>query len=264
MPGMSDTPYWIDTHAHIYADQFDPDRDEMLQRATENAVGKIFMPNIDHTSVDGMLNLEQRHPGLCYPMMGLHPCHVKKDFEQELYRVESWLAKRTFSAVGEMGTDLYWDKTFWDQQVEAFTIQVGLAKKYNLPIVVHCRESIDETIALAEKLQDGKLKGVFHCFTGSKEQAEKLLKLGFYLGIGGVATFKKGGMENVIPHIPMDRIVLETDSPYLAPTPHRGKRNEPAYISIIAQRVAELKNSNLGEVQAATTRNALNLFNLTN
>lgn len=256
---MSD--YWIDTHAHIFAKEFDADRDDMMRRAQDHAIGKIFMPNIDHTTIDRMLELEANYPGVCYPMMGLHPCHVKKDFEKELYIVENWLNKRAFSAVGEMGTDLYWDKTFWDQQVEAFTIQVGFARKHNLPIVVHCRESIDQTLELVEKLQDGKLKGVFHCFTGSKEQAEKLVKLGFYLGIGGVATFKKGGTEHVLPHVPLDRIVLETDSPYLAPTPHRGKRNEPAYIPLIAQRVAELKNTNLAEVQRATTHNALTLFN---
>ncbi|HMV08555.1 MAG TPA: TatD family hydrolase [Cyclobacteriaceae bacterium] len=252
--------YWIDTHAHIFAKEFDADRDDMMQRAQDVEIGKIFMPNIDHTTIDSMLELERKYPAVCYPMMGLHPCHVKKDFEKELYIVESWLNKRKFSAVGEMGTDLYWDKTFWDQQVEAFTIQVGFAKKHNVPIVVHCRESIDQTLELVEKLQDGKLKGVFHCFTGSKEQAEKLVKLGFYAGIGGVATFKKGGMENVLPHVPLDRIVLETDSPYLAPTPHRGKRNEPAYIPLIAQRVAELKNTNLADVQNATTQNALTLF----
>ena len=253
--------YWIDTHAHIFAKEFDADRDDMMQRAQDVEIGKIFMPNIDHTTIDSMLELEQKYPAVCYPMMGLHPCHVKKDFEKELYIVESWLNKRKFSAVGEMGTDLYWDKTFWDQQVEAFTIQAGFAKKRNIPIVVHCRESIDQTLELVEKLQDGKLKGVFHCFTGSKEQAEKLVKLGFYAGIGGLATFKKGGMENVLPHVPLDRIVLETDSPYLAPTPHRGKRNEPAYIPLIAQRVAELKNTNLADVQKATTQNALTLFN---
>lgn len=253
--------YWIDTHAHVYADAFDPDRAEVIQRATDLSIGKIFMPNIDHTTVDGMLELENKYPAVCFPMMGLHPCHVKKDFEKELYLVESWLTKRKFWAVGEMGTDLYWDKTFWDQQVEAFTIQVGFAKKYDLPVVVHCRESIDQTIELVEKLQDGKLKGVFHCFTGSKEQAEKLVKLGFYLGIGGVATFKKAGMEHVIPDIQMDRIVLETDSPYLSPTPHRGKRNEPAYIPLIAQRVAELKKCTVADVQMATTQNALQLFN---
>ena len=193
-------------------------------------------------------------------MMGLHPCSVKNDFDKELYIVESWLAKRKFAAVGEMGTDLYWDKIFWNQQVEAFTIQVGWAKKYRLPIVVHCRESLDQTIELVEKLQDGNLTGVFHCFTGDVTQAEKLVKLGFYLGIGGVATFKKGGMENVIPHIPLDRIVLETDSPYLTPAPHRGKRNEPSYIPLIGNRVAEIKNITVDELKSATTQNALKLF----
>jgi TatD DNase family protein len=254
--------YWIDTHAHIYADQFDPDRSDMLHRAEEKGIGKIFMPNIDHTSVDGMLELERQHPALCFPMMGLHPCSVNKDFEKELYVVESWLSKRKFAAVGEMGTDLYWDKTFWDQQVEAFKIQVSWAKKYRLPIVVHCRESIEQTIALTETLQDGNLTGIFHCFTGDEKQADKLIKLGFYLGIGGVATFKKGGMESVLPSIPLDRIVLETDSPYLTPTPHRGKRNEPSYIPLIGERVAELKNISIDELKKVTTENALKLFQL--
>lgn len=252
--------YWIDTHAHIYADQFDPDRIDMLHRAEEKGVGKIFMPNIDHTSIDGMLELESKYPKLCFPMMGLHPCSVNKDFEKELYVVENWLSKRRFAAVGEMGTDLYWDKTFWNQQVEAFKIQVSWAKKFKLPIVVHCRESMDQTIELVEPFQDGNLKGVFHCFTGTESQADKLIKLGFYLGIGGVATFKKGGMENVLPSIPLDRIVLETDSPYLTPAPHRGKRNEPSYIPLIGERVAELKKISVEELKKATTENALKLF----
>ncbi len=252
--------YWIDSHAHIYSDDFDVDRIDMMHRTEEKGIDKIFMPNIDHTSIDAMLDVENKYPSKCFPMMGLHPCSVKKDFEKELYIVESWLAKRKFTAVGEMGTDLYWDKTFWDQQVEVFTIQVSWAKKYKLPIVVHCRESIDQTIELVEKLQDGNLTGVFHCFTGDVVQAEKLVKLGFYLGIGGVATFKKGGMENVIPHIPLDRIVLETDSPYLTPAPHRGKRNEPSYIPLIGSRVAEIKNITVDELKSATTNNALKLF----
>jgi TatD DNase family protein len=259
---MSDKEeYWIDTHAHIYATEFDTDRTDMLQRAEQKAIGRIYMPNIDHTSIDGMLELESKYPTTCFPMMGLHPCSVKNDFEKELYLVETWLNKREFAAIGEMGTDLYWDKTFWNQQVEAFTIQVNWAKKYNLPIVVHCRESMDQTIELVEKLQDGKLKGVFHCFTGNQVQAEKLIKLGFYLGIGGVATFKKSGMDEVLPHVPLDHIVLETDSPYLTPTPHRGKRNEPAYIPLIGQRVAEIKNITLTDVRQTTTQNARKLFN---
>lgn len=252
--------FWIDSHAHIYSEQFDVDRIDMMHRAEEAGVGKIYMPNIDHTSVDGMLELESKYPSICFPMMGLHPCSVDKDFEKELYIVENWLAKRKFAAVGEMGTDLYWDKTFWGQQVEAFKIQVSWAKKYSLPIVVHCRDSMDQTIALVETLQDGKLTGVFHCFTGDAVQAEKLIKLGFYLGIGGVATFKKGGTENVLPSIPLDRIVLETDSPYLTPAPHRGKRNEPSYIPLIGNRVAELKNISNEELKTATTQNALKLF----
>jgi TatD DNase family protein len=252
--------YWIDSHAHVYAEEFDTDRADMMHRAEEKDVRKMFMPNIDHTSVDSMLDLERKYPTSCVPMMGLHPCSVKRDFEKELYIVEGWLAKRKFAAVGEMGTDLYWDKTFWDQQVEAFKIQVKWAKQYKLPIVVHCRESIDQTIELVETLQDGQLTGIFHCFTGTVEQGEKLVKLGFYFGIGGVATFKKGGMENVIPHLPLDRIVLETDSPYLTPAPHRGKRNEPSYIPLIANRVAEFKNITVDELKTATTQNALKVF----
>jgi TatD DNase family protein len=252
--------YWIDSHAHIYSDQFDADRIDMMHRSEEAGIGRIYMPNIDHTSVDGMMELENKFPSICFSMMGLHPCSVDKDFEKELYVVENWLARRKFSAIGEMGTDLYWDKTYWDQQVEAFKVQVSWAKKYQLPVVVHCRDSMDQTIELVETLQDGNLTGVFHCFTGDTTQADKLIKLGFYLGIGGVATFKNGGMENVIPSLPLERIVLETDSPYLTPAPHRGKRNEPSYIPLIGKRVAELKNISVDELKAVTTQNANRLF----
>jgi TatD DNase family protein len=253
--------HWIDTHAHIYAEEFDADRQEMLDRSAHHEVEKIFMPNVDHTTIDAMLELESRWPQ-CIPMMGLHPCSVKKDFERELYIVEEWLSKRKFAAVGEIGTDLYWDKTFWDQQCEAFKIQAGWAQKFGLPLVIHCRESLDQTIAMVEKLQDGKLTGIFHCFTGTAEQAEKISRLNFYLGIGGVSTFKKAGLETVLPDIPIDRIVLETDSPYLAPVPHRGKRNEPAYIPLIAQKIADIKEMTLGEVQEKTTANAMGLFKI--
>ena len=251
--------HWIDTHAHIYSEEFDGDRQEMLRRCSENKVDSIFMPNVDHTTIDIMMEVESRWKG-CVAMMGLHPCSVKKDFQRELYVVEEWLSKRKFAAVGEIGTDLYWDKTFWDQQCEAFTIQVNWAKKFDLPVVIHCRDSLDETIALVENLQDGKLTGIFHCFSGSVEQAEKIAKLNFHLGIGGVATFKKGGLDAVLPEVPLDRIVLETDSPYLTPVPHRGKRNEPAYIPLIAQRVADIKQVSLDELQKHTTDNALKIF----
>jgi TatD DNase family protein len=255
---MSD--FWIDTHAHIYSDEFKPDREDMLARSEAAGIGKIYMPNVDHASIDGMMELEVKDPLRYISMMGLHPCSVKKDFEKELYIVEQWLAKRKFAAVGEIGTDLFWDKTFWEQQKEAFKIQVSWAKKYQLPIVIHCRESMNETIDLLEPLLDGKLTGVFHCFTGSAEQAKKITSMGFYLGLGGVTTFKNGGLDKVIPDLDLNYIVLETDSPYLAPVPNRGKRNEPAYIPIIAQRVADLRQMPLTEVQKITTTNALKLL----
>jgi len=257
MPG-----YWIDTHAHIYSEEFSCDANDMLSRCEENNVKKIFMPNIDHTSIDAMMEVESKNPNRCYPMMGLHPCSVKKDFEKELYLVEDWLNKRKFAAVGEMGTDLYWDKTFWKEQQEAFKIQVQWAKKRQLPLVIHCRESIDETIALLEPLVDGNLTGIFHCFSGSLEQAKKMIEMNFYLGIGGVITFKNGGLDKVLPDIDVHRMVLETDSPYLAPVPHRGKRNEPSYLTLIAQKICELKKMKLSELQKITTENALKIFNI--
>lgn len=251
---------FIDTHAHIYLDEFREDREAMIKRAQECGVNRIYMPNIDHTSIEGMLELVDKYPDVCFPMMGLHPCYVKADFETELGLVESWLAKRKFAAVGEIGTDLYWDKTFWEQQKEVFRIQVGWAKQYGLPIVIHCRESINETINMVEELQDGNLRGVFHCFTGDVDQAKRIIQLGFYLGVGGVSTFKKGGLDTVLPHVPLNRIILETDSPYLAPVPHRGKRNEPSYIPLIAKRVAEMTGSAIETIGDQTTTNARGLF----
>lgn len=253
---------YIDTHAHLYSEEFKIDRTDMLARCATEGVNKIFMPNIDHTSIDTMLEIESRSNSSCIAMMGLHPCSVKKDFERELYLVEQWLSKRKFAAVGEIGTDLYWDKTFWEQQKEAFTIQVNWAMQYNVPIVIHCRESMDETIALVEKITDGKLKGIFHCFSGTADQAERIIKLGFLLGIGGVVTFKNGGLDKVLPDIALDHLVLETDSPYLAPVPHRGKRNEPSYTPLVAQRIAELKNVPASHVGLITTDNALKLFGM--
>jgi TatD DNase family protein len=253
-------PFFVDTHAHIYAKEFNNDRLDMLSRCYEAGVGKIFMPNVDHTSIDGMMEVESRSEGRCFSMMGLHPCSVKKDFQKELYVVEEWLSKRNFSAVGEIGTDLYWDKTFWEQQKEAFNIQVAWAKKYRLPIVIHCRESMDETIAMVEHLQDGTLTGIFHCFGGSAEQAQRIVRAGFYLGIGGILTFKKSGLDAVVPELDLDRIVLETDSPYLAPVPHRGQRNEPSYIPLIASQLAGILKKDIEEISRITTQNAAKLF----
>ena len=251
---------YIDTHAHIYSEEFKEDLHDVLRVTFEKGVEKIYMPNLDHSSIDGMLELEDKYPGKCIPMMGLHPCYVKKDFEKELYLVEDWLKKKKFAAVGEIGIDLYWDTTFRPQQEEAFKIQVELAKKHHLPIVIHCRNSMKETLDLLQPMVSNDLKGVFHCFIGTIEDARQIIEMGFYMGIGGVATFKNGGVDKVLPDIEIKHLVLETDSPYLAPTPHRGKRNDPGFIPLIAQKLAEIKKISLDEVAKETTFNALQLF----
>jgi TatD DNase family protein len=253
----------IDSHAHIYLEAFKEEKEEVIERALSAGVTNIFMPNIDHTSVDDMLEMEEKNKGICFSMMGLHPCSVNKHFEKELYVVEEWLAKKDFLAVGEIGTDLYWDKSFWNQQQEAFKIQVKWAKEKSLPIVIHCRESIDETIEMVQEFKDENLTGVFHCFAGDLDQARKIIDLGdFYLGIGGVSTFKNGGLDKVLPDISLDHLLLETDSPYLAPVPYRGKRNEPAYLPLVASRIAELLKTDEDEVKEKTTANAKKLFKL--
>ncbi|OJJ20297.1 hydrolase TatD [marine bacterium AO1-C] len=253
---------FIDTHAHIYASQFKKDQADVLRRAFEQNVEKIYLPNIDHTSIDDMMEVEAKYPDHCFAMMGLHPCSVNKDFEKELYQVETWLNKREFVAIGEIGTDLYWDKTFFDQQAEAFKIQVEWAKKYKRPIVIHCRDSFQETIDLLTPLMDANLTGIFHCFTGTVEDAKKAIELGFLLGIGGVSTFKNGGLDKVLPEISLDHLVLETDCPYLAPVPYRGKRNESSYIPLIASRLADIKGIEIEEIEQKTTENAQKLFKL--
>jgi TatD DNase family protein len=250
----------IDTHAHIYASEFDGDRKEMLQRTFAADVTQIYMPNIDHTSIEGMLTLAEKYPGQCLPMMGLHPCYVNASFEKELQLVEQWLAKHPFTAVGEIGLDFYWSTEFRQQQEEAFRFQVNMAKKYHLPIVIHCRNSFAETVDLLKEIGTDGLSGIFHCFTGNLSDARQVIGMGFLLGIGGVSTFKNGGLDQVLPHIALEHIVLETDSPYLAPVPYRGKRNETAYLPIIAQRVADLKQTSVEEVSRITTANALTIF----
>ena len=271
----------IETHAHIYDDAFNEDRTQMLERAFESGITQIWMPNCAHTTTDGMLALATQYPNVCRPMMGLHPTYVKADFEQELYIVENWLDKMTIStnnptsidasltdgssvpqfvAIGEIGMDLYWDKTFVEQQKEAFLIQCDLALKHHLWIDIHCRNAFWEVVELIEKVGDTRLTGIFHCFTGTLEEAQKAIDLGFKLGIGGVATFKNGGLDKVLPYIDMKHIVLETDSPYLAPVPYRGKRNEVAYVPLIAQRVADLMQVSVEMVASQTTANALSLL----
>jgi TatD DNase family protein len=258
MPALT----YIDSHAHIYSEQFKPDRDDAIRKAAEAGVSQILMPNVDHTSIDDLLQTETDYPDICQAMMGLHPCSVQKHFQKELYTVENWLARRKFIAIGETGIDLYWDKTFLPEQQEALQIQVDWAKKYKIPIVLHTREAFNEVFEIIARNQDDTLQGVFHCFSGTAEEAQKVIKMGFYLGIGGVATFKNGGLDKVLPEIPLDHILLETDCPYLAPVPHRGKRNEPAYLPLIAHRVAEIKKVLVEELVAACTANTKKLFNL--
>jgi TatD DNase family protein len=250
----------IDTHAHIYLDEFHSDIEDVIKLSSDAGVEKVFMPNIDVSTIDNMLDLELRFPGICIPMMGLHPCYVKQNYAEELHIVEGWFEKRKFCAVGEIGIDLYWDKTYVDEQVKAFEFQLDIAKNLDIPAVIHCRDSIDMTIDLVRKNQDGRLKGIFHCFTGTRHQATQIIDLGFLLGIGGVVTFKNGGLDKVIPYVNLDHIVLETDSPYLAPAPYRGKRNMPSYLQYIVTKIAELKDCETAEVVASTSKNANDIF----
>ncbi len=252
----------IDTHAHIYASEFDNDRDEVVKRALEQGIDRILLPNIDLESIEPMLKTEAAYPEVCRSMMGLHPCYVDGNVEQTLEIIRGWFEKHNFIAVGEIGIDLYWDKTFRAEQEMAFVTQLNWAKEMNLPVVIHTRDSIEETLTLLRQEQDGSLRGVFHCFGGSVEEAQAINALGFHLGLGGVSTFKNGGMDKVIPHLDMNWVILETDCPYLAPVPHRGKRNEPAYTSLVAARVAELREERLEAIDALTTKNAEALFNL--
>ena len=250
----------IETHAHIYDEKYDEDRTEMLQRAWDIGIEQIWMPNCDHTTIPGMMALAESYPDRCLPMIGLHPTYVKDGFEKELQIVEEWLDKFKFIAVGEIGMDLFWDKTFKAQQEEAFLFQCALARKHNLWIDIHSREAYRETVSLIEKFGDPSLTGIFHCFIGSLEEAQKAIELGFKLGIGGVSTFKNGGLDKVLPFIDLENLVLETDSPYLAPTPYRGKRNEVSYVDLVAQRVADLKQITKKEVIETTTETAKSLL----
>ncbi|MGF1750628.1 MULTISPECIES: TatD family hydrolase [Vibrio] len=252
----------IDTHAHIYAEEFDADRDDVVQRALAAGVEKILLPNIDLASIEPMLATEAAYPSICRSMMGLHPCYVDGNVKDTLNEIHAWFDKHNFIAVGEIGIDLYWDKTYKAEQEYAFITQLNWAKERNLPVVIHTRDSIEETLSLLRKEQDGTLKGVFHCFGGSLEEAKAINELGFHLGIGGVSTFKNAGMDKVIPELDAKWLLLETDCPYLAPVPHRGKRNEPAYTSLIVDRMAQYKETDKASLIEMTTGNAKALFSL--
>jgi TatD DNase family protein len=255
--------HFVDTHTHLFSPSFDKDRTEIVQRAIKAGVETLLLPNIDIDSIETMYQLCSQFPQNCFPMMGLHPGSVDENWEENLAIIQKNLFDRKNCAVGEIGMDLYWDKTFVNEQAEAFRRQVNWAKELNLPIVIHAREAFDEIFAIVDELNDERLTGVFHCFTGTLEQAKKIHNYGgFKLGIGGVLTYKKAGLDEVLTHVELSELLLETDSPYLPPTPHRGKRNESAYLLHIAEKLADVKGISLSEVARVTTKNAHELFKL--
>jgi len=252
-------PFLIDTHAHIYLPEFDSDREKVMEMAKDAGVVAIYLPAIDSSTHDQMLQIESQYP-ICSSMMGLHPCSIKEDYAKEIGVIKNHLKQKNFIAIGEIGLDFYWDKTFSQQQYEAFHQQIELALDRNLPIAIHSRNAIDECIEVVT--QYPKLRGVFHCFSGNTEQAKKIIDLNFLLGIGGVVSFKNAGLDKVIQQIGLSSIILETDSPYLAPVPYRGKRNEPSYTKLVAEKIASLSNISIEDVALTTSQNAEKLFKI--
>ena len=252
----------IDTHTHLYLNDFAADIDDIIKRAGDEGVGKFYLPAIDSTETENLLSLEKKYPGVCFAMMGLHPCSVKKNYKEELEMVYSWLQKRKFAAIGEIGLDFYWDKTFAGQQYESFHRQIEWALQFDLPVVLHTREAVQQGIDVINEYAGKNLRGIFHCFSGTLQNAQDIIDTGFYLGIGGVITYKNAGLAEVIKEIDIKHIVLETDAPYLTPVPFRGKRNESSYIKYIVQKIAEVKNISVQEVAEITTQNAENIFSI--
>jgi TatD DNase family protein len=253
---------FIDTHTHLYLEQFDEDRKAVVERAIDAGIRIMLLPNIDSRTIDPMLDLCRHYPENVFPMMGLHPTDVKENYREELAVVKNHLENGKYYAVGETGIDLYWDKTFKSRQQTALLEQIQMAKDFKLPIVLHVRESFDEVFEIIEDTIDAHLTGVFHCFTGTYAQAEKIVNWGFRLGIGGVLTYKNSGLDKVVEQIPLEHLILETDAPFLTPKPFRGKRNESAYIRYVAEKLAEVKKVSLQEIAAVTTKNAAELFKL--
>lgn len=254
---------WIDTHTHLYTSQFDEDRDEMIQRAFRDGVKTLLLPNIDKDSIQPMLDLVQKYPDNAAPMMGLHPGSVGTDWKEQLDLMKPYFESHKMIAVGEIGMDLYWDKTFIEEQKLAFREQINWAKELSLPIVIHARDAFDEIFEILDETIDDSLIGVFHCFTGNLEQAKKIQTYpNFYMGIGGVVTYKKAALEEVLVYVPVDKLMMETDSPYLPPVPYRGKRNESAYLVHSAQKLADILNMKLSDLAEVTSENAKKLFKL--
>lgn len=253
--------YFIDTHCHIFLPEFDNDRDEVIQRALKNKVDGFVLPNVDSSTIDSLHKLADEYPAITFPLMGLHPTSVEDDYLKELDLVESWLGKRKYVGIGEIGLDLYWDKTFAKEQEEALSIQLRWAQEKDLPVVIHTRNSFMSTVKVIESL-GGSHRGIFHCFSGSLEEARIAIDLGFHLGIGGVITFKNAKLDEVIQKIDLKHIILETDSPYLAPVPKRGKRNEPAYLAYTANKLADVFSMHRNEIAAVTSANARKIFGI--
>jgi len=252
----------IDTHAHIYSEDFLHDIDEVLQRAYDNDVKKIILPNIDSGSVKRLLDLTDAYPHLCFPLLGIHPTSIAADYREELETVEYWLGKRKFFGIGEIGIDLHWDRSFFNEQQDAFRYQLKLAKANQLPVVIHVRDSFEETYNIVKEEQDGSLKGIFHCFSGNETEAARIIDLGFMLGIGGVVTFNNSSLDEVLKNVPLRHLVLETDAPYLTPVPKRGKRNESAYLVYVAQALSKIYDLPVNEIAEITSENARKLFNI--
>ena len=253
---------YIDTHSHIYDEAFDADRELVFQRALDAGVEMVLLPNTDESTIKPMIDFYESHPDNCRMMMGLHPEGVKEDYKRHLSVIEKEMERQCWVGVGEIGLDLYWDKTFEKQQVEVLSEQLSWAKQLRLPVSLHTREAFDLMFKVLEQEQDGSLRGVFHCFNGTKEQADIAMSLGFHLGLGGVITYKNCDVKSFLNEIPLDKILLETDDPYLPPVPYRGKRNEIAYMTEVAKKIAEVKQIDINEVATATTNNARQLFNL--
>ena len=254
--------YLIDTHSHVYDQQFSLDRNEAMQRALDAGVKMMFLPNVDASTIAPMLRLHEQYPDCTCVMMGLQPEEVKEDYKQVLDLMEKELERNIYIGVGEVGLDFYWDVTFEKQQIDAFETQLDWAKQLHLPLSIHCRNAFDKMTKLLEKHQDGSLSGIMHCFTGTEDEAKAYLGLGFHLGLGGVTTYKNCGVKDFLYNFPLDRIVLETDAPYLAPVPHRGKRNEPAFLVATAQKIAEVLSVTTEEIATTTTNNAKQLFQI--
>ena len=251
-----------DTHTHLYYETDEARRMGLMQRCRDNSIDRLFLPNVDAASVPLMFDLLTAYPNNCYPMLGLHPCSVKENWEEELAAIVPALHQHKIYAVGEIGIDLYWDKTFLTEQIQAFKLQIKWAKTLKLPIVIHCRDAFDEVYQVLQGEHDENLRGIFHCFTGTLEQANKITNLGFYLGIGGVVTYKNAGLDKILPQIDLGHVVLETDSPYLTPVPYRGKPNESSYLTYVAQKVAELYQTSVEHVANITTENSKRIFGI--